>query len=389
MNWVNGVRVGGVRIGSSPYAAGRRHFRRMIYLFLKYVVGWTEVSKTGSNWDNAAVAGAADGATHATDRKIFTSATGGFSAIDPQSDTNRYYLIVTGFTNAEHNGMYLIQQVVDDNTLYINKAYCGVHHTGFQELGKGSLTWRIDDLKSDTLVPAIGDEFYVRGVGIGGNFQLHCLSDNAVTWSQDKFRVSPDDGTNWTAYTAGETEPYHDSGLVFGCADLTHAVFWVRYFQYDMSSGSQYPSFHYFGDITAFRPTDDTKPVVCMVGRTNSDWAPWGWATAEVIRSLSDTNIQILERIIYPTVHGSSGTEVMDNTRKTHSEYSGRLIRAPLVVANSNNTYAEIRGKLKSVELFHRYGVAAVSPFGTGRDRLKLYRASIPWNGSKQYWYVF
>lgn len=388
MNFMNGIRVGGEGNGSGTYGFGRRQMRRAIFLFLKYVVGWVEVSKVGSNWDNPTLSGASDGATDAADAGIFNSATGGFSALTPQSGDNRYYAIITGFTDSTRDGFYLIKKVVTDNQVLINVPYCGVHTDGLP-LSETGLTWSVHDFKPNALLPANNDEFYLRGTGIGGSFQLHCLSDNTPSYSPDHFRVSPDNGSNWTAYTAGENEPHQDSGLIFGVADLTHAYFYVRYYDEDMETGSQNPSTYYFGDITAFRPADDTKPVVCFAERVNSDWNPWSSLIGGPIKSLTDGNVQIDHTLIYPTGHGNSSVSALGNARKTRSYYSGRFIRFPLVVVSNDNSYPEVRGYLKSLDGSHTYGDRVGTPFGTGRDRLRLPGSSMAWNGSKQYYYIF
>ena len=388
MNFMNGIRVGGEGNGSGAYGFGRRQMRRAIFLWLKYVVVWVEVSKTGSNWDNPSIAGAADGATHASDPSIFNSATGGFSGIDPQSTTQRFYAIITGFTDATRDGFYLIQRVITDNQVLIDVPYCGVHTDGLP-LSETGLTWSVHELKSNALLPGVGDEYYLRGTGIGGSFQMHCLSDNVISWSQDKFRVSPDDGSNWTAYTAGENEAQQDSGLVFGVADMTHAYFFVRYYDEDMLAGSWYPSTYYFGDITAFRPAVDTNPVVCFAERTDSNWSIWSSLIAGPIKSLTAGNIQIDHTCLYPSIHGNDGNALLGGIRKVRSYYSGRFVRRPIIVVSNDNSYPEVRGYLKSVDATHFYGDRVGTPFGTGRDRLKLVGGSIPWNGSKQYYYIF
>ncbi len=385
MNYLNGIRVGGNSGWGQAYS--RRHMRRVLYLFLKHVVGWTEVSKVGSNWDNPSLAGAADGATHASDAEIFNSATGGFSGIDPKSTTSRFYLLVTGFADSTRDGFYLIKQVITDNQILIDAPYCGVHTDGLP-LNETGLTWRVEDFKSSSLVPANNDEYYLRSTGIGGNFQVHC-KNISTTYYQDTFRVSPDDGSHWTAYTTNTFDAAEESGLLFGVADATHAYFYIRGYTGDMGAGNNYPATYYFGDITAFRPTVDTKPVVCFAQRTGSDWRAWGALLDGPIRSLTDGNVQISHVLIHPTLHGASATGVLDNARKTRSYYSGRFIRFPLIVVSTNNSYPEVRGYLKSVDGMHHYGDRIGTPFGTGRDRLKIGRASIPWNGSKQYYYIF
>lgn len=388
MNYLNGVKVGGIVSPAPAYGAGRRQMRRLIFLWLKYVVGWVEVSKVGTNWDNPVLAGAADGATHVSDPKIFNSATGGFSGIDPASTTNRYQLLITGFSDPTRDGFYVIKQVITDNQVWVDVPYCGVHTDGLP-LSETLLTWRVEDFKDISLIPAIDDEWYLRGTGIGGSFQLHCDSNNDTIYSPDSYRVSPDDGANWTAFTDGNDEPWSDAGIIFGVADATHAYFWVRWYQGDFLTAYLVPDNLYFGDIVAFRPANDLTPVVAIAKEALSDWGTWTSLITGGVRSLTASNVQIDERALYPTIHGNSVVSAFADVRKLRSYYSGRFIRAPIVIASIDNAYPEVRGYLKSVDMSHQYGDRVCTPFGTGRDRLRIAYGSIPWNGSKQYNYVW
>jgi hypothetical protein len=368
-----------------------------MWVWLNKVVGWSDVDKSGSNWDNPTLAGASDGATDASDPEIFNSATGGFSGIDPSDSTKRYYLVGTGFTDSTDDGFYLIGRVESDNQIRIRKNFSGVHTDGLP-LSETGVTWRVEEFKDLGGLPAVGDWWVLGGTGVGGTFHLYCLSDNSPTWSQDKFQISPYDdwdaiGHAWdappryTAFQGNWNERYDDRHLLFGVADLTHAVFWTR--GYDFNNNIiDYPNLYYFGDMNPFRPTQDTRPVICIARQADSNWNTWK-GFMDSVGMIGSDGTQTLGRIIVPTVHGSSSEHMLDNVAKTQSKHSGKVFRHPLVVVCRDASYAEIRGTLKSLEGFHRYGGLVGSPFGTSRDRLRLQFESMPWNGSKQFVYIY
>lgn len=399
MYYLNGLRIGGI-YPSSPYAAGNRHLRRLLFCWLKHVVGWTEIDKSGSNWDNPDVAGAADGTTDGYDAEKFTSATGGFNAIDPYSSGDRYHLMITGFSDSTRDGFYEIQRVEDDNTVFINKAYSGVHTDGFP-LGESGLSWKVYNFKNNAKIPANGDWWVLEGTGTGGAFHVYCLSDNSESYTEPNYQVSP--YPDWDAvahawktparYTARTLslidDSARDSCYVFAVADLTHCALFARIYSGDIVSSYGSPMALYFGDIVPFRPSVDTRPVVCIAHQT-SGWNWWGALTGGSVMMIDGLNNQTQGLTLFPSLHGSSGTFVLDGTRRTRSLWSGRYVRVPLVVANLNSGSEEIRGQLKSIEGFHSdLQVAVATPFGSSRDRLAFPSWSMPWNGSKQYRYIF
>ena len=401
MYFLNGVIAGGDRSdspGDGGYATARRIFRRLVYHWLTKVVGWSDVDKSGTKWDQAPIDSGTDGATDAVDSEIFNSAGADFTVINPVDSTKRYYATITGFSNPERDGMYMVQRIESTTQFRISKAHCGAHTDGFL-LGETGLTWRIDEWKDNDGRPAIGDWFVLGGTGAGGTFHMRCVGDNSPSYSPDKFDISPFD--DWDAvahawktparYTSQQgnlTEPWMDSALVFGVADLTHAVFWVRYYTYDIVTGSLYPNTYYFGDINPFRPIVDTNPVVCIARQTSGDWNEWSGFYNNVGMIGAD-GTPTTGRILWPSLHGSSTTHFADGLSKVYSEYSGRVFRHPLIVACYDASFHEVRGTLKSLEGFHHYGDRICTPFGTNRDRLRLQFSCLPWNGSKQFRYVF
>lgn len=401
MYYLNGIICGGYRSENPGYANGRRQFRRMLWLWLTKVVGWSDVDKSGSNWDNPEIAGASDGATDVTDPEIFNSATGGFSGIDPSSSNDRYFLIVSGFTDSTRDGLYEIWKVVSDTQIKIRKAYSGVHSDGFP-LNETGLTWRVDELKNRTnKIPAIGDWWVVGGSGTGGTFHLRCVSDNSPTHSPDKYDISPYDdwdavAHDWKAparYTSQAgywTEPWSDSVMVFGVADATHCALWVRAYNYDISGGVSYPNIYYFGDINPFRPTVDTRPVVSIAKQANGNWLEWhNYQQGNVSMLAGDDSQSNNAGFLYPSLYGANGTWILDNVKKTKSGHSGKFYGLPIIIATRETGKEEIRGYLKSFEAFHRYGDRVGTPFGSTLNKIRFSHCCLPWNGSKQYRYVF
>lgn len=404
MYYLNGVICGGDRSDSpndGAYTTGRRQFRRMLWLWLTKVVGWTDVDKSGSNWDNPEIAGASDGTTDASDAEIFNSATGGFSALDLSSTSDyRYYATITGFTDSTKDGLYLIDSVVSDTQFKIKKAYCGVHSDGFP-LSETGLTWRVDELRErSNKLPAIGDWWVLGGTGTGGTFHLRCVSDNSVSYSPDKYDISP--YADWDAVGhAWESSParysaqagtnikdaWTDSVLVFGVADATHCVLWCVGYNYDLLTRAEEPFIYYFGDITPFRPTEDTRPVVAIAHECTTDEQEWYNSNFNTVKMVAGDNSQSSNAgYLYLSEHANENNWILDNLRKQRSVHSLRYYRLPIVIASYESGKEEIRGSLKSIEAFHRYGISGLAvPFGTGLDRLKLGWSCIPWHGSKQY----
>jgi hypothetical protein len=335
------------------------------------------------------VAGASDGATHATDPEIFNSATGGFSNINMAS-TNRNYLVISGFSDPTRDGFYLVNSVVSNTQVRIDKDLCGNHTDGFL-LNKTNLTWRVYNL---TTTDSFASKWIVlQGTGIGGPFHVKFNAGGSPT-----FQTSPYDDwdavahawktpARYTAVSANALGGQNNTRvLLFGAADASHVIFWSKTYRYG-GGAVEYPGLAYIGDITAFRPTVDTRPVVQGFFNLDVFWR-FPYATSDTVQMLAVDNTQTTGRIGFPS--HDVVTQVLNYERVPFSYYSGKLFRVPYLVVNPSITYNEIRGYLKDLETTHTYAIAPwFTPFGENLNRFRLNNASIPWNGSRQYRYLY
>ncbi len=403
--YINGTRTGGSgSLGGGQYGAGRQQFRRLMWVWLTKILGWTHVDDESGDpdlaWDHPTIGGSsgiADGATDVTDSQKFTSATGGFSAL---SGSIRYYLLIKGFSDPTKDGFYLIDRSISDNELRIRKVFS--LHTDGLPLGESNLTFWVYDFYSQSTRPGvIGNSTWwvLAGTGIGGTFHLRCQNNTTYAYMRDQFDLSPyddwDSGThNWKAparYTAIQgdmAEPYSNELLVFGVADSDkhNAVFWTRTYN-DSLNGVSYPTIYYFGDIVPLRPTDDLRPVVCVAKLCDSNWQ---FNAHTNIGQIAWDYSQVNARAIHASQYADKGAGVLDSSyQKVRSYFSGRLFQLPWVVATETSGKVEVRGYLKYLLNTHAYGDRAGTPFGAFRDQIRFANISIPFNGSRQYQYIY
>lgn len=400
LNYINGVQVGlEIYSGTPSYAPAALQFRRLVYLFLTHVVGWTDKDKSGTKWDNPVVTAKTDGVTDSSDPTKFTSATGNF--ISNSVAAGDLLMVTSGFSDSTRKGFYNIKRIDNATTLYVD-AWHGVHSDGLP-LSQTGVTYEIHRFHTIANCPAIGDWFVVEGTGAGGAFDLRNVVDASVSYMPERWDISPYDDWNATTHAwktgptrySGQSQIAQDYsacvGWVWGIADMTHAIFWVKYYTDAMASIGN-PMVFYFGDITPFH-TEDTNPVISALGRSDGNWneliALQGVASPSNIWMVAGDNTQSLGRLVYLSESADSSIAVVDGVNRNRSWYSKKYERFPLIVASEVSGKEEIRGQLKDFRQSHQYGPRACTPIGSARDYLKLGYSTIPWNGSKQNRYLY
>jgi hypothetical protein len=382
----------------------------MIYLWTTRVLGWVDHDKVGTKWDDIILGPITDGATHASNPKRFSSATGGFTtAMEGQ------YLLVHptaapasagGFTDPQYNGFYKINRAYDGGNDIDVEIVNGVHHDGLP-LSETGLRFIVVDLTSSSKLPATTDWFVIRGTGIGGDFDVRFRESTSPAYSPHLIQASPfadwdNVGHAWSPSTriTGEVQVEHssndDRAWVWAVGDLTHFVIFAKY-RTSSDIAVIDTDMMYVGDITAFHPADDLRPVVCACGRSSwnvSDKPNFHelnfWNNEGHFRMLSgDDATPSTGYLVHPSQHANTDASMLSPVLVDRSRWSGRFVRAPLILANYSSGTEEIRGSLKSIELGHLYGPPTCTPFGASLDRLRLAQCSISWNGSRVGRYVY
>ncbi len=409
LSYINGLQVGDVSLGSAStfdYGYAHQHVKRLLYLWLKKVVGWTEHDIRGGgswgavgNWDNPLVSLKTDGATDSSDVRKFTSATALFIT---NGVTEQDYLFVRpasaptptgGFTDPTRNGFYRILRVVSESEIWV-ETWNGVHTDGLP-LSESGLNFEIHRFTGTSHFPTNGDQWVMEGTGIGGTFHLRQHHDYAYNYGGGvQFDISPwpdwdNVGHAWlaapprhTTFVNNGCEPYCDVGWIWAIADLTHVIIFVRY--YNTGFSAQDIWFMYAGDIEAFHPTQDTRPVVILNQAQNSSWNVLTQTSNRWVDPDGTTERSTVHPIYHTQYAGNSGA-LGDNQRRNRSYHSQRFVRWPVILAEDVAGGEELRGQLKSLRWMSNYSLRMFTPFGAARDQICLsdYLA-MPWNGSKQ-----
>lgn len=402
MNYINGIEIGGVG-SSSPFAYGARHIRRLLFLWLTKVIGWSNLETSGSKWDSAQLGPLTDGATHASNIRRFSSATGGFiSAME-----GAFLLIkptaapatAGGFADPTKNGFYRINRVYDTNTIDVDVLQ-GVHTDGLP-LSESGLNFEVHDFQPSSELPSDGDYFVVRGVGTGGNFDAKFTEDYGVNYAPTRIILSPfgdwvagapgsfSPGTRITDESRLDHQPFADRAWIWAVGDLTQMIVWVRYF--NTAYSAQDSQFIYLGDITPFHPVQDTNPVVVVNATLGGSLDEISAIRASSTKMLgADDTTSITPKLIYSSEHANSAAGWHSGSREDRSYHSGRYARTPLIVYSNTVGNIEIRGQYKNLDHGHFNGPRGPVPFGTSRDRIRFFtQCSAPWNGSKINRYVY
>jgi len=398
-NFINGIQIGG-DASASPFAYGPRMTRRMLWNWMVKVIGYTDLEKSGANWDNPQLGPITDGATDATDVRRFTSSTGGFTAAMEQS-----FLLVFptaapatagGFTDATRNGFYRIKRVFDTNTISV-ETFNGVHSDGLP-LSETGLRFEVHNFRPVAELPVDTNYFVIRGTGVGGSWDAKWTEDYAANYGPTRIQVSP--FADWVAGAPGSFSPgtrltseaqlnhqaLSDISWVWAVGDLTQIIVWIRYF--DTAFVGQEGQFIYLGDVIPFHAAQDTKPVVVSNGALG---APLDELPSFSFRMLAaDDTTALTAGHAYLSQHAGTATAFHGINLTARSQHSGRFVRSPIVLYTNSAGNEEIRGQLKSLDHGHSFGPRGPIPFGTTFDRIRFFtQMNAPWNGSKINRYVF
>jgi hypothetical protein len=402
-NYLNGVQVGNENWdgGNPNYGAGPRYAWKLWFLWLKKVVGWSQVDINGSRWDNAVESGT-NGATDATLTYKFTSSGASFTSNCAAGD--QLMIAPTsppatsgGFSDATRNGFYWINQVVDDETLYVD-TWRGVHTDGLP-LSESGLNYEVHRFRTGgTYLPQNDDFWVLAGTGTGGDFHMYLLNDSVQNYAYSQIWVSPwddwDAGTHawksparYTSKSNYNNDPHTDKCLCYGFADLTHCFFYYR--GYDYNWAAKLPQWFYVGDIEPFNPTDDPRPVVLNTGHTGNTTVTNTYTYMyDKVRMVSHDLTQQTAGLLKMSLYIDSSTGILDGTTRASSRFSGKYYHTPLVVVEDTTGKTEVRGRLKNCYFTHDNGPRIFTPVGTSLDLLRLSNVSIKWNGSKQFYVI-
>jgi hypothetical protein len=404
-NYLNGVQVGLENWdgGNPNYCAGPRQAWRLLYLWLIKVVGWASVDTQGSRWNDPKEA-QTDGATDASLPYKFTSATADFVTNCIVGD----HLLVCptaapatagGFTDATRNGFYRIDQIIDANTVYVD-TWSGVDTDGLP-LGESGLNFEVHRFTDPSNTLPQNDDFWVaRGTGTGGDFDLYCLNNSIGNYGYAKFSISPWDDwdagahawktpARYTTETYINNSPHTDICWCYGFADLTQAFFYYKGFGFGFDS--QWPQYWYFGDIEPFNASDDPRPVVLIYGSPGNTTLEnqLNYMQSNVRMIGPDLNVVDSGKLIRVTYYNGSSTGILTQPVRNRSYYSGKLIQLPLLVGYNGAGQTELRGRLKNVYNTNTYGARFMTPIGDTLDAMKFGDLTFPWNGSKQFRYLY
>lgn len=413
-NFLNGIEVGKEPTSGLGYSWGMQHAKRLIYLWLKKVVGWTEIDIKGNGswgssalWDAPIVSVLTDGATDATNARKFTSATAAFVS----SGVVAGDLILVrptaapatagGFADAKRNGFYKISSVVSETEIRVHTWY-GVHTDGLS-LGETGLTFEVHRFNTSALMPIDEDQVVLAGTGTGGTFHMRMRNDRNVNYGggwlwevspwadwlvgSHAWSAAPARHTNSTTMNAGVAST-DDLVYLWGFADLTQ--FFIVSIGYDVNGNRNNRGVVYCGDIDAFHPGVDTRPVVVMHGKDYLTDMWQGFSKFNGVQQIASDDLTLKEaRLSYLGVNQNNNSPLLeDSVQRSRSWYSGRWIRMPVLVTEEDAGFEEIRGQLKSIWRTHEYGPQSFTPVGASLEWLRIGNLLMPWNGSKQFRYI-
>lgn len=385
-----------------------QHFKRLLYLWLKKVVGWAQVDVRGNgvwgtvgDWDNPVVATRTDGVTDATNPRRFTAA--GMTAVSDGVEPGDYLLVFPtaapatagGFGDATRNGFYQVATVVSETEVWVN-AWHGVHTDGLP-LGESGLTFEVHRFRTSALMPIDDDAWVLEGTGVGGTFHLKCVNDRSINYGGGhQFEVSPWPdwlpGTHlWSAApprhtTAPSVGWSHlaDRSIVFAYADLTQVF--VVFRSYGSNGVANDFGGLYAGDVDPFHPASDPRPVVLGVWKDASigDVFTRWQSTYGVQQIAADDSTYKQARLSNLVVKRGDASELLNDPFRNRSWFSGRWIRLPVLMTEEEVGFVELRGQLKGIWRTHEYGPADFTPVGANLEWLRIANLLMPWNGSKQ-----
>lgn len=401
LKFMNGIQVGLESSGGLGYGWGMQHIKRLIYLWLKNVVGWTQVDIKGNgfwgsagNWDNPLSALVTNGATDATDPTKLTSAT---STWVTDTVTTGDLALIIGFADPARNGFYTVQKTPGEGEIRI-QPWNGVHTDGLP-LGEIGLSVVIHRLHTSALMPIDDDAWILEGTGVGGTFHLRCVNDRTINYGGGwEFDISP--WPDWLVGTHVWDTPSRHTSLpnkawnsgadicwVYAVADLDFVFVWFR--SYGWTFNAVETGLLYAGDIDAYHPGFDPRPVVIALGQ-NTLWNEPNDLN-EFSRMIGADDLTEVTAIHMGArfARDDASNDMLSGNFRTRSWHTDRFMRYPIILTCEQAGFEEVRGQLKHITRGHQVGPRYVTPIGSARDQLRLGWANMPWNGSKQLRYVF
>lgn len=398
MNVLNGLQWKPDPQLASPYTSGPRMVRRLIWFWLHHVVGWADIDKTGTAYDDTELTGS-DGATDATG-KVFSSATGGF---DTDWAAGGYFLVVHptdatsaltgGFTDPERNGFYRIVAVKSANDLVIDASQ-GVDLEGMPASESG-LAFSIVNLQDDAILPVDNDFFVLRGdVDTSGTtFDLRIRERHNVNYGRHYVQVSPYAdwdavAHNWNVSNRVSSEisvvsdPFNYEHWVTIYGGATKNWFWLAVGYANASQAFDDSAFYFAGEFDPFHAADQ-RPVIVAADRNVSDVDIFG-PIAKPQGTNADGTVPLALSGRWMVQHRETSTWVQDVPTATVSRYSGRHIHCPIIITSEVAGYEAVRGQLPfKMTSGLRTDGEQPKVLGATKDFLRIGGwAVFPWNGS-------
>lgn len=398
MNVINGMNYRCQSGNPAPYTAPIRNVRRLLWRWLRTVIGWGDHDKTASVWDSPELTGT-DGATDSSNAWIFTSATGGFATsmigyllcVHP---TDATAASTGGFSDPLRNGFYKIVNVLNGNTLVLAKTI-GVHHLGLP-LSETGLHFTIDDFYTTSKAP-VDTNFFVLEGEYTDTTKFHFYNLEAYSgggnYGRHFFQLSPyadwDNGTHaWngsnrvTAQVPLLYDPHNSGSLVetviYAGGDKTH--FWMMA-QIAIDNVHQDVVLWNVGEFDAFHAAD-TKPSLLVAYNNTANLNPWtGVFTPKGVNSDGTVPLSMSGRHMCKT--RDSSVQSQDSSIVTRSAYSGRNTILPLIVTSEVAGYEGVRGQFKICH-GQRSTYVGQQPrvVGATKQYLQIYDHVFAWNGS-------
>lgn len=395
MNVINGLRIVHEGGSPSPYACPARNARRMLWRFLHTVIGWGDHDKSGAQWDNPIATGS-DGATNATDKWQMTSATGGFTTamigyqltIHPTDATAG---TAGGFSDPTRNGIYQIVNVLNGNTLVLQKGM-GVHADDGLPLNESSLHFTIDDFRKNSLVVADNNWAVLEGEYTDTTkFHLRLYERYSSNYGRCTFQIGP--WADWDAAAhawkvanrvsaqreASTTDP-NNSGQeeyhVYAGGDKTWFWFTVAV---TSNGGFQDLWFYSAGEFDPYHAAD-VKPCYAMMTCNPSEASPWAGIQNPVGVNI-DGSVPLQHYTAHMVQDRETSSQITDSINVVRSTYSGRHPILPILILTNVAGYEAIRGEIRIRHGLRNTRGVGNWPyvFGTNGEYLHLYDHAFPW----------
>jgi len=381
-----------------------RTFARWLVEWLTQICGWTlHDAYVGTAWSNVVSSGT-DGAEDPTEttyqKWLFKSVSAVFSSSDVGA-----YLTITGFSKAEWNGIYRINQVVSATTVKLD-IWDSVHHRGILP-GATGLTWRLWR-PTNTYCPVANDIAVVKGTGTtsggpsGYSFHTHIKvrSSNSyfpelimspfaswvvsTGWSDAK-RTTALGIDNWSNSLINV-----DNCRVWAAADKDRAVIFIR-------PEDDYYSYHflYIGEINTYHTAEDPKPCILWEGSNAGSTTPGGDAVTLIGTGASsnlngrgywlgyDDLTTVAGNMTFMHCSPAADLHWMAEWRRQFSMYNKDNYLLDAVCESKTTGHMELRGALRRTWITGRDN-PRLNVFGANGEYVHVIGGlTMPWHGSQ------